>query len=257
MKHCWMVCLLSLSACSAFEQQQATLDQLSRDLDQVRDQLEATQASADALSATQTDQKNAMALQIDRLSTTVSGLPALFDATCERHASAPVPECVADGTIQSVVTSDDKLLAVVTNDDKLLVGELEHIWVDPPGMKMVARIDTGAQSSSLTAENLLEFERDGDDWVRFDVIVGELSTTLEREVVRYVRVFQQADPEGSRRPVVSMRLHLGNVQDSFEFTLADRSHLEYQSILGRNFLTDIALVDVGRQFVQPAFEPGD
>ena len=247
MKHCWMVCLLSLNACSAFEQQQATLDQLSRDLDQVRDRLEAAQASVDALSGTQTDETNAMALQIDQLSTTVSGLPAFLDASCERHASAPVPECVAGGTIQSVVTSDDKLL----------VGELEHVWVDPPGMTIVSRIDTGAQSSSLTAENLVEFERDGDDWVRFDVVVGEISTTLEREVVRYVRVFQQADPEGSRRPVVSMRLHLGNVQGSFEFTLADRSHLEYQSILGRNFLTDIALVDVGRQFVQPAFEPGD
>jgi hypothetical protein len=74
-------------------------------------------------------------------------------------------------------------------------------------------------------------------------------------VLRYVRVFQQADPEGSRRPVISMRLRLGDVQDTFEFTLADRSHLNYQILLGRNFLTDVALVDVGRQFVQPPYKP--
>ncbi len=254
MQNRWMVYLPLLAGCSAFEQQQATLDELGLELDElgrdvqlIHDHLKSTQASVDALSDIQTDQQDAIALQIGQLSTMVSGLPDIVDAACERHAQAPVPACESDSTIRTVVTSDDKIL----------VGELERIWVDPPGMTMIARIDTGAQSSSLSAENLVEFERDGDDWVRFDVVVGEQSTTLEREVVRHVRVVQQADPEGTRRPVVSMRLLLGNVQDSFDFTLADRSHLEYQSILGRNFLTDIALVDVGRQFVQPAFEPGD
>ena len=81
---------------------------------------------------------------------------------------------------------------------------------------------------------------------------GPDTTTVEREVVRYVRVFQQADKEGSRRPVVEMRIRVGNVQAEFEFTLADRSHLEHSMILGRNFLTDLAVVDVGRQFLQPA-----
>ncbi len=254
MHNCWMVYLPLLAGCSAFEQQQATLDELGLELDElgrdvqlIHDHLKSAQASVDALSDIQTDQKNAIALQIGQLSTMVSGLPDIVDAACERQPPAPVPECESESTIRTVLT----------DDDKILVGELERIWVDPPGMTMIARIDTGAQSSSLSAENLVEFERDGDDWVRFDVVVGEQSTTLEREVVRHVRVVQQADPEGTRRPVVSMRLLLGNVQDSFDFTLADRSHLEYQSILGRNFLTDIALVDVGRQFVQPAFESGD
>lgn len=257
MKYRWMVTLPLLAGCSAFERQQATLDELGRDMRLVRDQVQTAQASVDALAANQIDQQttrtliqsqsSAIALQIDQLSSIVAGLPDIVDAACERYASTPEPVCEADDTVRTVVTSDDKIL----------VGELERIWVDPPGMTMVARIDTGAQSSSLTAENIVEFERDGDDWVRFDVVIEDRSTTLEREVVRYVRVVQQADPEGTRRPVVSMRLLLGNVQDSFEFTLADRSHLDYQSILGRNFLTDLALVDVGRQFVQPAFEPAD
>ena len=62
---------------------------------------------------------------------------------------------------------------------------------------------------------------------------------------------QQADPSGSRRPVVEMRVQLGEIQDTFEFTLADRSHLENEIILGRNFLADVTLVDVGQQFIQP------
>jgi hypothetical protein len=70
-------------------------------------------------------------------------------------------------------------------------------------------------------------------------------------VVRHARVIQQADPKGSRRPVVEMRVRLGELQDTFEFTLADRSHLENEMILGRNFLADVTLVDVGRRFIQP------
>jgi hypothetical protein len=81
------------------------------------------------------------------------------------------------------------------------------------------------------------------------------AVSLERQVVRYVRVIQQADPKGSRRPVVQMRILLGDVQDVFEFTLADRSHLENEMILGRNFLADMALVDAGKQFIQPRHEP--
>ena len=117
-------------------------------------------------------------------------------------------------------------------------------------------METGANSSSLHAENLVPFERDGEDWVRFDMIVNEEETiTVEERIIRHVRVVQQADPEGSRRPVVGLRVRIGEIQDTFEFTLADRSHLENEFILGRNFLADVTLVDVGRQFIQPRYSP--
>ena len=171
-----------------------------------------------------------------------------------------LPESVAE-FCQAAVNADnlscpDRMERVVITADKMLVGELEHVWVDPPGFSVVARIDTGATSSSLNADNLVQFERDGEDWVRFDLNVNESDPlTLERPIIRQVRVIQQADPTGSRRPVVTMRVRLGDVQDTFEFTLADRSHLQNDMILGRNFLTDVTLVDVGKQFIQPRFRP--
>ena len=39
--------------------------------------------------------------------------------------------------------------------------------MDPPGHHYRARIDSGAETSSLSASEVIEFERDGDDWVRF------------------------------------------------------------------------------------------
>ena len=83
----------------------------------------------------------------------------------------------------------------------------------------------------------------------------EATAEFEAPIVRKVRVVQQADPDGTRRPVVAIRVRVGEIDETVEFTLADRSHLENPLILGRNFLQDLAVVDVGRQFVQPAFAP--
>ncbi|MGK0258380.1 MAG: hypothetical protein ACI96M_001813 [Candidatus Azotimanducaceae bacterium] len=161
----------------------------------------------------------------------------------------------AKRTCQPAVIKDEACTTitqtVVMNDDRMVVGEMEKVLVEPPGFVTSARIDTGAQSSSLHAENVTEFERDGDDWVKFDVVNEDSTVTIERPVEKYVRVFQQSDKDGTRRAVVKMRILIGNVRDTFDFTLADRSHLAHNMILGRNFLTDIAVVDVGRQFVQP------
>jgi hypothetical protein len=46
-----------------------------------------------------------------------------------------------------------------------------------------------------------------------------------------------------------MRLKLGDVQDTFWFVLTD--HADHAVILGRSFLKDIALVEVGARYVQP------
>lgn len=178
---------------------------------------------------------------VDELRKDVSQLPKALARVCAPVRSARAPAC-------------PPAAMVVTSDDKVLVGELEHVRLDPPGVDVVARIDTGASSSSLHAIDIVGFERDGDDWVRFSIAHDDKEKEIERPVVRQVRVIQQADKEGQVRPVVQMRVRIGNINDSFEFTLADRSHLNHQLILGRNFLTDLAVVDVARQFVQPRIE---
>ncbi|NIN59592.1 MAG: hypothetical protein GTN56_07250 [Xanthomonadales bacterium] len=208
-------------------------------------QVLATQVAVQELTEDQQSGQADLSRQLTDLNSELGRVPEAVGAVCANPETTPVTACESDQLIRTVVMSGDKMV----------VGEMERVWLEPPGASLIARVDTGAHSSSLHAENLVEFERDGEDWVRFDLILDEEIKTLERRVVRYVRVYQQADPEGSRRPVVNMRLRLGDVHDSFEFTLADRSHLDFQLLLGRNFLTDMALVDVGKQFVQSPYHP--
>jgi hypothetical protein len=144
---------------------------------------------------------------------------------------------------------------VVVSGTKMVVGDVEQVWIDPPGIPLNARIDPTATNNTLQASTIVEFERDGKSWVRF-VLHGPDSKTpidLERRVSRHVRAAQSgaAAGEAIKRPVVRMQVKLGDVQDSFWFILTDRLEADHQVVLGRSFLKDIALVDVGARYVQP------
>lgn len=242
----WLLGVLLAAGCQQAEvvdQTQISLNALQAQLTEVERQIEASRETLDQLEAADINRTEYIDTRLAALGERLESLPD------EIHVSCPEPK--------PVKTECKEVARVVVTSDKMLVGELENIWIEPPGVSVVARMDTGATSSSVHANNLVRFERDGEDWVRFDLPLDsdDEPVTLERPIIRHARVLQQADPEGSRRPVVALRVRLGDVQDTFEFTLADRSHLENEWILGRNFLTDVTLVDVSKRFVQPRYTP--
>lgn len=250
-RDCSLLLLFALvsSGCSTmFERQSQSFESLSGQVTDIQSRLDGMEnrvynalVNQEAIDLFQ----QTVRADLEVLTNEIDQLPAAVSSSCRKSSEPSVQACQPGSTKQPTV---------VSTDGKILVGELENVWVDPPGIHAIARVDTGAQSSSMHAESLVEFERDGDDWVRFNIEGDKKGSLIERRVERYVRVYQQADKVGQRRPVIRMRINLGNVQDTFEFTLADRSHLDYQLILGRNFLTDVALVDVAQQFIQPARE---
>lgn len=149
------------------------------------------------------------------------------------------------------------------DDGKVLLGRNEWIGLPSVGTYLEARIDTGANTSSLSARDITPFERDGENWVRFklglnktDPVVEAVSDDwIEAPVIRRVKIIQ-ATGEASR-PVIQLLMTLGSIRQHVEFTLTDRTHLEFPVLLGRRFLLDIAIVDVARQHVheQPDFPP--
>ncbi|SEF44411.1 ATP-dependent zinc protease [Billgrantia desiderata] len=146
---------------------------------------------------------------------------------------------------------------------KEMVGRAEWIGLPEVGTYLRARVDSGANTSSLSATDVTRFERDGEDWVRFklglnesDIVVEHVRDEwIERPVERRVRIMQAAGSES--RPVVSLMMTLGPIRETVEFTLSDRTHLNYPVLLGRRFLMDIALIDVAENYLHPRPEfPG-
>jgi hypothetical protein len=128
--------------------------------------------------------------------------------------------------------------------------------MDPPGQNFRARVDTGAETSSLSASEVIEFERDGDDWVRFnfqhepeDEPIG-----FELPIKRKVMVRQSYSEDAERRFVVEIDIRLGQQLQSTEFTLTDRRRMTYPVLLGRAFLLDLYVVDVSRSYTQDRYD---
>ncbi len=136
---------------------------------------------------------------------------------------------------------------------KLLVGELEQVWLQNLELALPARIDTGAETASLDARNIELFERDGRRWVRFEILLPDTGEPLliERKLKRMVAIIQSNTAEAERRPVIKLGVTIGSISQTAEFTLSNRSHLDYQLLIGRNILQDVMVVDVSKKNIAP------
>ena len=128
-----------------------------------------------------------------------------------------------------------------------IIGAVEWVNIEPGDLRLEARIDTGAETSSLHAENIRLIEKDGKRYVRFEIFDNdrENKIPLELRLKRSVLI-KQPKGQSERRYVVRVRATLGNTRALIDVTLADRSNLRYPMLVGRNLLTDTAIVDVGR-----------
>lgn len=173
-------------------------------------------------------------------------LAAIGAASAAPKAEKPPERCT------TVVRDSGKV------NGKMIVGRLEQLWFPNFDLLLAARVDTGAETSSIDARNIERFERNGKPWVRFEISRpgSEEGISLEREVARVVSIVQSSQPEGERRPVIEMEIAVGPVKQTAEFTLSDRSHLNHQAMIGRNILQDVMLVDVSKKNLAPPTTDG-
>lgn len=107
-----------------------------------------------------------------------------------------------------------ELKAQTTSDGKLILGEEE--WVYLPGLNEVfkSRIDTGAATSSISAVDVVVFERDGKAWVKFKIEHDGLnSEEISLPVERWVRIRQSTADETQKRAVVVAWLQVGDFKE--------------------------------------------
>lgn len=131
-------------------------------------------------------------------------------------------------------------------------GWVEMTTIEPWDTQVKAKLDTGALTSSMQAEDIDEFEKDGEHWVRFTVEVkdeakGEpVSKTFEKPVYRELVVHGAGGED--HRPVVLMRLCLGETIYEEQFSLEDRDEMNYPILLGRRTIQSLGLIDVAENF---------
>jgi len=121
--------------------------------------------------------------------------------------------------------------------EKMTIGEVEDVVLMPWGVRLPARIDTGAATSSLDARelnvknNVAEF--------RLPKKYGSLQLRLP--VIEWQNI-RSADFR-EQRPVVEITFCMGPKLIRTQVTLNNRSTVTYPLIIGRNVLKDKFVVD--------------
>lgn len=145
----------------------------------------------------------------------------------------------------------------VTDRDLEIVGWVERVRLLEPEVHMDAKLDTGAETSSLDVEIIKKFRDAGKRWIRFRLIDRETGEEhiIVRERLRTVAIVRH-NGERQLRPVVRMRICLsGKVLDA-EVSLIDRSEFTYPLLLGRKSLESFTLIDPGNTYLsEPVCQP--
>ncbi len=126
-----------------------------------------------------------------------------------------------------------------------------HIEVaEVEGMSFPVKLDTGADVSSISASNIKQFEKDGKQMVSFtyenDYGVKQEFT---REVVNVMNITAKKGEKANVRPVVEMRVKLGDLEKKIEVNLQDRERFKVSMILGKNFLKHGVLVSSDTNYI--------
>lgn len=142
--------------------------------------------------------------------------------------------------------------ALAGGASKTIFGYVERVIISDQGLDLKARLDTGAQTSSLDAHNIHRFRRGDRRYVRFDVRDPDTDqfVTLERPLVRIVRI-RQHEGQWMRRPVVEMKICLGHLVREIEVSLTPRGDFIYPLLIGRSAMRGAVIVDPDLTFTNP------
>ncbi|TXE03663.1 ATP-dependent zinc protease [Algoriphagus aquimarinus] len=132
--------------------------------------------------------------------------------------------------------------------DRKIIGRKEKVSLPELGLNLVwAKVDTGAYTSSIHAENLEVVEIDGKRVLKFlPLLPGHKSFTGKVVTFEHFREKKVKNSFGHAeiRYLIETTFELANETYSAEFTLSDRSSMRNAILLGRKILRNRFLVDV-------------
>jgi hypothetical protein len=154
---------------------------------------------------------------------------------------------------QDIATQEPAPPTATTEPDQVhVIGATTVVTEVTTGVPLPARVDTGATSCSIHCE-AMEIEDANPDPrqnigkpIRFLVKYGDREGKwVESKIVDHVVI--RTSERDDERYKVKLRLRWEDVEKKVVATLNDRQKMKYPMLLGRNFLRDDFLVNVGEE----------
>lgn len=133
------------------------------------------------------------------------------------------------------------------HEAKLAVfGWMEYVSLPGLGLYQVkAKLDTGARTSAIHAQDIELFDQNGEEWVRFQTIADwdapqAALQTVEAPVL-HVREIKNTSGIPEERLVVKTKARFGKRLWTVDVSLADRTNMSFPMIIGRAALKNHAV----------------
>jgi hypothetical protein len=134
--------------------------------------------------------------------------------------------------------------------EKTVIGWTEFVDLPEWGIrKLRAKVDTGARTSALHVEHIVELPR---GFVGFDVILHRKKRSrrirVKAKITRRSRV-RSSSGHQSERLFVDTMLSIGPVVKRIEVSLVDRQMMIHRMLLGREALHGPFVIDVNHRMI--------
>lgn len=158
----------------------------------------------------------------------------------------PEPEVIERIVLQTAPPPPDRDSARTAGELELpVIGTVEYVVIEPPGLRLEALMDTAVDLTTIRADNIRTVEKDGNRYVLYTLLDPETGAAYDMET--RLRRRTAVWPGGDKQYVVLMWLALGDYRARVEVALSDRPDQAYPLLVGRNLLTDVAIIDVSRK----------
>ena len=136
--------------------------------------------------------------------------------------------------------------AISSSSEKQTLGWVEKVSIG--SMDFYAKLDASSELSSINAEDIKRYKKGNKRYVRFKLVDRSGKTKAYKK--RIVRIAKIKNSRGKihKRVIVRFPICLGNTLIEEEVALADRSHLDYEMLVGRSFLSGNSIIDPSKTF---------
>ncbi|NVJ90517.1 MAG: ATP-dependent zinc protease [Methylocystaceae bacterium] len=129
-------------------------------------------------------------------------------------------------------------------------------WVKFPefgNVRIKAKTDTGAQTSALHAWKIKPFEKEGENWISFEIHPLQKSQKdkirCEAKVTE-IKVVKSSNGQKENRYTITTHVIIGPYEYPIDLTLTNRDEMGYRMLIGRAAIAGCFLVDCGHSYIQ-------
>lgn len=134
-----------------------------------------------------------------------------------------------------------------------IIGRLESVSFSEWDLHDIdAKIDTGAYTSSLHCHHIKSVQKEGEEFVRFNLLDPSHETYNDKLFelpIHRKKTVKSSNGLKEERFVVKTKVQIGDKNLTAELSLTDRSEMRYPVLIGRKLISGRFLVDVSQKYL--------